>query len=170
MKAVWGISVLFALSLAACGVAKSPLDTLTNPELNTTQQRAMLRLNLASAYFEQGQNSVAQQEVRAALKIDPNSAEAYSLLGLIHQRDNAPQLAQQSFEYALVLASALPLRGNQLASIEHNYAWFLCQQNRFADAQVHFDKALAQPSYSQTDKTLKAIGFCQARAMASPKL
>jgi type IV pilus assembly protein PilF len=62
------------------------------------------------------------------------------------------------------------VRGDQLASIEHNYAWFLCQQNRFNDAQRHFDKALAQPSYRQTDKTLKAIGFCQARAGALPQL
>ncbi len=170
MKAMWAISVLLAVSLVACGASKSTLDTLTHPELDTTQQRALLRLNLASAYFEQGQNSVAQQEVRAALKIDPTSAQAYSLLGLIHQRDNAPQLAQQSFEQALALASTAPVRGDQLGSIEHNYAWFLCQQNRFADAQVHFDKALAQASYRQADKTQKAIGFCQARAGASPKL
>ena len=170
MKMRWGIAVLMALSMVACGSTKSTLDMLTNPELDTTQQRAMRRLDLASAYFEQGQNSVAQQEVRAALKIDPNSAEAYSLLGLIHQRDNAPQLAQQSFEQALALASSPPVQGAQLASIEHNYAWFLCQQYRFADAQVHFDKALAQASYRHSDKTLKAIEFCQARAGASPKL
>lgn len=170
MRAMWVISGLLALGLSACGSPQSSLDTLTPPELNTTQQRALLRLNLASAYYEQGQNSVAQQEVRAALKIDPASAEAYSLLGLIHQRDNAPQLAQQSFEQALALALTNPVRGEQLASIEHNYAWFLCQQNRFADAHLHFDKALAQPSYRQTDKTLKAIGFCQARAGALPKL
>jgi type IV pilus assembly protein PilF len=165
-----GMLALWALSMAACSPSMPPLDTLTYPELSNTQQRAMLRLNLASAYFEQGQNTVAQQEVRAALKIDPTSAEAYSLLGLIHQRDNSPQLAQQSFEQALVLAAHPPVRGDQLASIEHNYAWFLCQQNRFNDAQRHFDKALAQPSYRQTDKTLKAIGFCQARAGASPQL
>jgi type IV pilus assembly protein PilF len=159
-----------ALSMVACSPSMPPLDTLTHSELSNTQQRAMLRLNLASAYFEQGQNMVAQQEVRAALKIDPTSAEAYSLLGLIHQRDNSPQLAQQSFEQALVLAAHPPVRGDQLASIEHNYAWFLCQQNRFNDAQRHFDQALAQPSYRQTDKTLKAIGFCQARAGALPQL
>ena len=170
MRLIWVISCWLALSMVACGTSQSSLDTLTSPELDNTQQRAMHRLNLASAYYEQGQNTVAQQEVRAALKIDPTSAEAYSLLGLIHQRDNAPQLAQQSFERALALASAPPVRGAQLAAIEHNYAWFLCQQNRFADAHIHFDNALAQPSYRQTDKTLKAIGLCQARAGISPKL
>ena len=170
MRTLWGVSILLALSMVACGSSQSTLDALTNPELDTTQQRAMRRLNLATAYFEQGQNIVAQQEVRAALKIDPTSAEAYSLLGLIHQRDNAPLLAQQSFEQALALASSPPVQGAQLAAIEHNYAWFFCQQNRFAEAKVHFDKALAQPSYRQSAKTLKAIEFCQARAGASPKL
>lgn len=170
MRVMWTFSCLLASSLVACGTSQSTLDTLTYAEFDSTQQRAMRRLNLASAYYEQGQNAVAQQEVRAALKIDPASAQAYSLLGLIHQRDNAPQLAQQSFEQALLFASKSPVRGDQLGSIEHNYAWFLCQQNRFADAHVHFDKALAQPSYRQADKTLKAIEFCQARAGASPKL
>ena len=153
-------------SLVACGTANSSLDALTTPELNSTQQRAMQRLNLATAYYEQGQNEVAQQEVRAALKIDPKSAQAYSLLGLIHQRDNAPQLAQQSFEQAVVLASAPPVRGAELAAIEHNYAWFLCQQHRIAEARKYFERALAQASYRETDKTLKAIAFCQTRTEA----
>lgn len=159
------VCLLFG-SLVACGSTHSSLDALTVPELNSTQQRAMQRLNLATAYFEQGQNEVAQQEARAALKIDPKSAQAYSLLGLIHQRDNAAQLAQQSFEQALVLASAPPVRGAELAAIEHNYAWFLCQQHRIAEARRHFERALAQASYRETDKTLKAIAFCQTRAEA----
>lgn len=159
-----GMACMALLGLSACSTVASQLDTLTHAEPDSTRQRAMRRLSLASAYYEQGQNDVAQQEVRAALQIDPQFADAYSLLGLIHQRANAPGLAQQSFEQALQLASTPPARSAELAAIQHNYAWFLCQQNRFVEAQVQFDRAVSQPGYGQVDKTSKAIRFCQERA------
>lgn len=153
-----------ACGLSACGSTSKHLDTLTQAEPDSTRQRAMRRLSLASAYFEQNQNEVAQQEVRAALQIDPNYADAYSLLGLIHQRANAPVLAQQSFEQALQLASHAPVRYAELGAIQHNYGWFLCEQNRFTEAQTQFARALSQPGYASADKTNKTIAYCQTRA------
>lgn len=152
--------------LSACTSASPQLDTLTQAQPDSTRQRATRRLSLASAYYEQNQNDVAQQEVRAALQIDPQFAEAYSLLGLIHQREKAPALAQQSFEQALALASKPPVRAAELAAIQHNYGWFLCEQNRFAPAQAQFDRALSEPTYRQADKTRQAMAFCQNRAAA----
>jgi type IV pilus assembly protein PilF len=170
---VWRVVVSMVVLLAAvcglgaCSSAAPELDTLTHTEPDSTRQRAMRRLNLASAYFEQNQNDVAQQELRAALQIDPKFAQAYSLLGLIHQRDNAPSLAQASFEQAIALASKPPVRLAELAAIQHNYGWFLCEQNRFTEAQTQFDQALVQPSYRQADKTRQAIALCKARASLS---
>jgi type IV pilus assembly protein PilF len=167
---VWRVATLVCVlfvtvcGLSACGSTSKQLDTLTQAEPDSTRQRAMRRLSLASAYFEQNQNDVAQQEVRAALQIDSNYADAYSLLGLIHQRANAPVLAQQSFEQALQLASMPPVRSTELAAIQHNYAWFLCEQNRFAEAQNQFAQAMSQPGYASADKTNKAIAFCKQRA------
>jgi len=153
-----------ACALSACSTTVPQLDTLTHAEPDSTRQRAMRRLSLASAYFEQNQNDVAQQEVRAALQIDPSYADAYSLLGLIHQRANAPVLAQQSFEQAVQLASQAPVRSAELGAIQHNYGWFLCEQNRFAEAQTQLERALSQSGYANTDKTNKAIAFCKTRA------
>lgn len=155
--------------LSACNATAPDLDTLTHAEPTSTRQRAMRRLSLATAYFEQNQNEVAQQEVRAALQIDPQFAQAYSLLGLIHQRTNAPVLAQQSFEQALALASKPPGPANELAAIAHNYGWFLCEQNQFDAAQRQFDRALSQPGFAETEKTLKAIEFCKSRSAAQTR-
>jgi type IV pilus assembly protein PilF len=140
------------------------LNTLTIPPPDSVRQRASRRLALATAYFEQGQSAVAQEEVRAALEIDPNYAEAFSLLGLIHQRANAVALAEQSFEHALQLASVPTVRSNELASVQHNYGWFLCQQNNFARAQTQFARAVSQPSYPGAAKTWTATALCQLRA------
>jgi len=153
-----------ACGLSACSAVAPQLDALTQAEPDSTRQRAMRRLSLASAYFEQNQNDVAQQEVRAALQIDPQFAQAYSLLGLIHQRDKASALAQASFQQAIALASKPPVSSAELAAIQHNYGWFLCEQNQFAFAQSQFDQALMHTSYRQADKTRQAIALCKARA------
>ena len=161
---VWACLALCLGVLWGCASSDaSRLDVLTTPEPDALRERAMRRLNLATAYFEQGQNEVAQQEVRAALQIDPQFAEAYSLLGLIHQRGNATPLAEQSFVQALRLAS-VGGRPAELAAVQHNHAWFLCQQDRFDEAQAQFSLALSQPLYRQQAKTWMVQGLCQQRA------
>lgn len=159
-----GLVVIFAVS--ACSSSPVTLDALTPTEPSVTRERAMRRLNLATAYYEQNQNTFALEEVRLALQIDPQFAQAYSLLGLIHQRENAPRLAMQSFEQALQLASMSPTRSSELAEIQHNYGWFLCEQNQFKQAQNQFDNALSQSRYRYADKTKNAIALCQKRASA----
>ena len=153
------------LALTACVSSEtSRLDALTTPEPNALRERALRRLSLATAYFEQGQNTVAQQEVRAALQIDPHFADAYNLLGLIHQRDAAAQLAEQSFQQALELASTAETQSATLASAQHNYGWFLCEQHRFNEAHTQFSRALQHPTYRQPAKTWMALGVCQQKA------
>ena len=161
---VWMLGVGLWLTACAQPQASAHLDTLTTPPPDAVRQRAARRLGLATAYFEQGQTTVAQQEVRAALQIDPNYAEAYSLLGLIHQRDNAPALAEQSFQQALQLAALSSLRTNELASVQHNYGWFLCEQHDFARAQTQFARALSHAAYTAAAKTWTTSALCQLRA------
>ncbi len=153
------------LALTACVSSDiSRLDALTTPEPNALRERALRRLNLATAYFEQGQNTVAQQEVRAALQIDPQFADAYNLLGLIHQRDGAASLAEQSFQHAVQLASTGEALSATLASAQHNYGWLLCEQHRFTEAHTLLKRALRHTAYRQPAKTWMALGVCQQKA------
>jgi type IV pilus assembly protein PilF len=45
-----------------------------------------------------------------------------------------------------------------------NFGWYLCQQNRFPEADSYFTQALAVPQYREAPRTLLAQGVCQARA------
>ena len=77
------------LQLQGCSshtMSQAEVDRLTQPEPDSVRQRAIRRITLASAYFAQEQMDAAMQETRAALQIDPDFAQAYSLLGLIHQQ------------------------------------------------------------------------------------
>lgn len=162
--------VLCAVWLFGCADTEGfKLASLTTPEPDVVRVRAQRRLDLATAYFSQGQHQVAQQEVRAALQIDPQYAEAYSLLGLIHQSDNAPALAQQSFEHALLLAQGAREQAATLAAVQHNHGWFLCQQRDFSQAQAQFERALSHPSYRQVAKTQLAQSVCHWRAGQLPQ-
>lgn len=159
------LTVGLALGLLACAAPASPtaLDTLSPKAWTDTQERAQRRLVLALAYFEQGQNEVALQEVRAALKIDPSHAPAYNLLGLLHQTNQAPALAEQSFAASIYWAKQQG-QGADLADAQHNLGWLLCEQGAYARAQAEFEHALQQPLYRQQAKTHLTSGLCHSRA------
>jgi type IV pilus assembly protein PilF len=153
-------SLAIAALLGACGHA--PVDGSSSGNGSSSdeaspQKRAQTRLELASGYFARGQTDTALDELKQAMALDPNNADAYNLRGLIYGSMGEPGLAEQSFKRALELA---PNNGDTL----HNYGWFLCQQRRFPEAQAEFAQALAQPQYRAQVRTLLAQGVCEARA------
>ena len=149
---------LVALLLGGCAGTTGRLDALAPPEPDAQRQRAMRRLQLATAYYVHQQDEVALQEVRAALDIDPRYPEAFGLLALVHQRLGAITLAEQSHRQALSLAQ--PQTG-EWAALAHNHGWFLCQQDRPSEGQMQLQAALAIPGYPGGDKTRQALKACQ---------
>jgi len=161
------VCCLLLLQLQGCSsrsISQAEVDRLTQPEPDSVRQRAIRRITLASAYFAQEQMDAAMQETRAALQIDPDFAQAYSLLGLIHQRNNAMELAQQSFEMAIRLTARVSTSGEEVGAVLHNYGWFLCQQGKYSSAQYQFAMAISQPGYRQLGQTWLVNGVCQVRA------
>jgi len=163
LKRGWAWLLLCTL-LAGC--VSSPVTTTSSSngtaqrsmvEPGDADRRAKVRLELASLYFGRGQNTTALEEVNKAMAARNDLPEAYTLRGLIHGAMGDLALADQDFLRALQLA---PRDGDT----RHNYGWFLCQQQRFEDADRQFTDALAQPQYRDTVRTLLAQGVCQARA------
>lgn len=153
--------LLAALVLSLWGCAAGPSqhtesEPTTASDLTDVDRRANVRLELASAYFGRGQNVTALDEVKQALNIKPDFAEAYNLRGLIYAAMGDEGLAEESFRRALQLKP-----GD--ADTMHNYGWFLCQQRRYADAEAQFSAALAVPNYREVTRTLLTMGVCQAR-------
>lgn len=152
--------LLSAFGLAGCvapPVAEEPREIRTVSDLTDADRRSRVRLELAAAYFGRGQMTTALDEVKLALLAKPDLPEAFNLRGLIYATLGEPKLAEESFQRALQLA---PRDADTL----QNYAWFLCQQRRFPEADQLFERALAQPQYQGAVRTLLAQGVCQARA------
>lgn len=137
--------------------ASKDTPIVTDSDESNGRKRAKLRIELAIGYFQQGQTTVALDEIKQALAADPTFADAYNLRGLVYMRLDDPAQAEDSFRRAIALDPREP-------NVLHNYGWLLCQQNRYADAQQQFSAALAAPNYSDRAKTLMTQGVCQLKA------
>ncbi len=131
-------------------------EVMTASDEPEARRRARLRLSLAIGYFEQGKTTIALDEVKKVIAIDPTFAEAYDLRGLVYMRLNDPKFAEESFREAISLKP-------RDASVYHNYGWFLCQQGRYGEAKAQFDVVMSNPLYPERSKTLLTQGICEAR-------
>ena len=168
MKAALAVLGL-AAGLAGCvstttgGPVPKPHHASNDDDLKTASDQtdadrlANTRMELAAAYLGRGQPADALDQVKLALQARPDMPDAYGLRGLIYGAIGDADKADESFRRALQLA---PRNGD----IRHNYAWFLCQQRRYPDADAEFARVLAEPSYRAASRTLLAQGVCQARA------
>lgn len=157
----WGLAVGGgALVLAACSQApKTPEASMSNDVMTVSDEsdarrRAKIRLELATGYFSNGQTTVALDELKQAIATDPTYFDAYNLRGLVYQRLNNPQLAEESYRKALSLKPSAP-------GVQHNYGVLLCQLGRVNEGIQMFKLAIADPTYTERAKTHMAQAGCE---------
>ena len=125
---------------AGSGPGDNGAEIVTESDEPEAHKRARIRLELAIGYFEQGQTTVALDELKQSIASDPNYAEAYSLRGLIYMRLNDFRFAEESFKRALAI-------NPRDSNVMHNLGWLFCQQARYPEAQQLFSQALYNPQY-----------------------
>lgn len=158
------LALLAVLGLAACKTTTTTAVDGTVVSQTTgkpTQERdradrARIRLELAAAYFTNGQMATALEEARRVLTIDPNYAPAYGFLGVVYMDLNERAQAEENFQRALRLEPANP-------EINNNFGWFLCRTGRERESVQYFDRALRDPLYSTPARALQNAGLCLAR-------
>ena len=118
----------------------------------------------STALVQRGQQSLlagdlesAEDSARKAARIDPRSAAAQTLLGLVADRRGRVDEAGEHYRRALDLA---PASGVML----NNYAAWLCSAGRAADAMPLFERAAAAPGYATPGAALANAGVCADKA------
>jgi len=159
---VLALTCVGGLIMAGCASQTDPgatdrADMLTDSDESNSRKRARIRLELALGYFEQGKTTIALDELKQAIAIDPNFSDSHNLRGLIYMRLNDFAIAQESFNRALTIKPGDP-------NVLHNIGWLKCQQTLYTQAVDYFEKALAQPQYGERAKTWMTQGLCQVRA------
>ena len=119
---------------------------------------AMLNaLGLAGVALQRGDLDSAEAQVRAALKIEPKSADAYTVLAVIAGQRGQRDLAGKHYAKAVQLA---PGDGDAL----NNYGAWLCANGHATESLAQFSAALQDPGYTTPGVALGNAGACALRA------
>jgi type IV pilus assembly protein PilF len=155
--------ILGAALLGACrstttvdGVRVDPTSPIPGATEADAKKRAAVRLQLASNYYQSGQLQIAIDTVNAAIALDPSSAVAYGLLGLMMMDAGQPVKADESFRRAMALDRDNP-------ELNNNYGWFLCQTGHERESLAYFDRASANALYQTPARSYQNAGICLLR-------
>jgi type IV pilus assembly protein PilF len=161
MKAMgirFGLVLLFALSMAGCKttITGSQGELRTSSDMTDAQTRASIRLQLAAGYYQQKQMSVALDEIKKALLIDPNNLDAYIIRAVIYMEMDEMRLAEENFKRALAIAPDNP-------DLANNYGWYLCLNGQEEKSIAYFEAAVNNRSYQSPPKALNNAGLCSLK-------
>ena len=151
------ITALALLGGCASNGGGSGGELRTASDQTAIEKRAAIRLQLAVGYYQNAQYETALDEVKQAIAIDPDHAEAYGLRALIYTGMGELPLADDNYQHALRLQPNNP-------DLANNYGAFLCQSlNKPAQAMPYFERALGNRSYKTPVSALVNAGMCGIR-------
>lgn len=171
LRSAIGLAVLAGLLVAGCSrltFIKPDMDrgryTQVAPDYAVRESPDEKRrvavldaLGLAGAALRRGDLDSAEAQVRSALKIDPKSADAYTVLAVIAGQRGQSDLSGKHYAKAVQLA---PGDGDAL----NNYGAWLCANGRAAESLAQFTAALQDPGYATPAAALGNAGACALRA------
>jgi type IV pilus assembly protein PilF len=118
---------------------------------------ATMLLASATVLYQRGQLADAEGLARKALKAQPGSGDAHTLLGLIASARGDEVAAGKFYQAA---AAAAP--GNGIYA--NNYGGWLCANGRAGESLDWFDRALADPAYPTPVAAMANAGECAVKA------
>lgn len=115
--------------------------------------RAKAHTELAAAYLERKQFSVALEEVEHALQIDPEYSGAWNVRGLVYMALREDREAEDSFLKGVRVAP-------NDAELGNNFGYFLCTRGREREGLVRLEAVIRDPLYQTPEKPLVNAGVC----------
>lgn len=146
MRANLFIGLIAAVSLSAC------VSTTSEPR-PTDEEAAVANMNLGIGYLRQGRPDAAVDALERAVDLNPRLANAHSALALAYDQLGEADQAEEHHRRATQIDP-----GN--ADVQNSYAVFLCRQNRWADAERYFDRAVSDERYPLRAAAYVNAGNC----------
>lgn len=132
-------------------------ETSLRDDDNKPHRASQNDIALAEQYIQDGKYEVALDRLKNAVQLEPSSADAYTMLGLLYERINRPAQAEASYAKSAKLA---PDKGDIL----NNYGAWLCRSGHPSEADAWFRKALADPFYKTPGTALGNAASCALKA------
>jgi type IV pilus assembly protein PilF len=148
--------------LAGCVTTHSDSNSLgknmpQSTKAEDAEDAARIHTELGQRYLANGDLQTALEKLTMALQFDPNYAPAHTVIAVVYERIKQPAEAELHYRKAVALD---PTKGDT----NNNLGQFLCSTGRYAEANVYFQKAVADPFSHSADIALTNEGLCQQRA------
>jgi len=121
-----------------------------------TQAQVDALLGLGVGYIRNQEYARAKENLTKALSIDPGSASAHNLFGLLFQLEGEPDLADSYFRRAIRLDPKLSMARN-------NYGAFLFEQGRYEDAIEQLEICAEDRLYGARATVFENLGVSYQR-------
>ncbi len=142
--------LLLLISLLVGCVTTGDVSPLKTEKGRNEARDAYIQLGIG--YLRQGAGERAKTPLKKALDIDPSSAEANAALAMVFQLEMEPKLAEQYYLKAMAESGGS-------SRIYNNYAGFLYEQKRYAEADEYFNKAAADNMYPERSRVYENLGL-----------
>ena len=131
-------------------------------EPSQKQSAAETNLKLGQAYMQQGQLEEALDKLQKAIELDPQSAQAHTVLAVLLERIGRHEQAGKHYALSVEMAPTV-------GSVLNNYGAYLCRHDRHAEADALFLRALDDPFYRTPGAALANAGVCAVQAGGPPR-
>lgn len=139
--------LLLAFTLAAC---------TSQPRHGDAESPAEINARLGLSYMQQGSYDVALEKLQRALEQDRNLPVAHHYIAALYNTIRNYELADEHYRRAARLSP-------NDASILNNYGVFLCEQERFREAEDRFVRAAGIAGNRNPDEAWQNAAFCMLR-------
>ncbi|MGA9340916.1 MAG: type IV pilus biogenesis/stability protein PilW [Rhodanobacteraceae bacterium] len=155
----WCALALAGALLAGC--ASNATGVKKEDAATRNEEAARVHTELGQKYMQQGKLELALDKLNKALSFDANYADAHTVIALLYENIGDLKQAEEHYRRA---AELKPKSGDEL----NNYGAFLCKLGRYDEANVYFDRAVADPFYKTPDVALTNAGTCLVKAGKYP--
>ena len=134
-----------ALFLSAC--------VTVDPAEGPNEAASKINVQLGMGYLQQDNLVLASEKLTKALRQDPDSASAHNAYAILQDRLLQKDKAEEHYKIATQLDPASSQAAN-------NYGAFLCRNNREAESEVYFLRAVENPLYKTPEFAYTNAALC----------
>jgi type IV pilus assembly protein PilF len=161
------LGVCGVLAMAGCSSRPKPVVTpestigshldLSESKADKATEAARIHTELGQQYMQNGNDKDALEKLQKALQFSDRYAPAHTVIAVLYEKIGDPANAELHYRRAEQLD---PKAG----ATNNNLGVFLCKQDKAAEAQGYFDRAVADPFYATPETALANAGTCQLKA------
>ncbi|MBK1646277.1 type IV pilus biogenesis/stability protein PilW [Thiocapsa imhoffii] len=158
-----GLIVPTALCIGIAGCATTSRTTIDDQlGLDPQDSPAALYVEMAEEYYRRGQPEIAFRRAQQAIEADQRYPKAHVWIALMYEEMGRAELAAEHYRRALQLA---PNNSDILLA----YGDYACRQQRYAEADQYFKRALENPLYATPWVPMFNAGVCAESAGDAPQ-